>query len=103
MGIDVAWVNERLEPEQQVFDPRQCLTRLASSSWPKSNTLCLRFIDPWGDTTFNQAQIRVLIAELRDSFEHEVDVEVKEHLGKVIRLVERAIDQVHTYVQFLGD
>ena len=28
------------------------------------NTACLRFIDPYGDTLFNRAQIRALIEEL---------------------------------------
>jgi hypothetical protein len=103
MGIDVAWVDELLAPKQEVFDPKQCLTRLATTAWPSSGTVCLRFVDAFGDTTFNQAQIPVLLSELRASMEQQTDREVKDHLDKVIRLVERAVDRMHTYIKFTGD
>jgi hypothetical protein len=104
MGIDVAWVNEKHEPKQEVFDPRMCLTKLATSAWPGlSQSTCLRFIDPWGDTVFNQAQIPLLLQELREAEHSEIESEVRAHLGKVIRLVERAEDQTHTYIKFIGD
>lgn len=103
MGTDAARVNERHEAKQEVFDPRQCLTKLATSDWPISKTLCLKFIDAWGDTVFNQVQVPVLLQELRVAEQHQADPEVKAHLGKVARLVERAVDQVHTYIKFVGD
>lgn len=103
MGIDVAWVNERHEHKQDVFDPQQCLTRLATSAWPASQTVCLRFIDAWGDTVFNQAQITVLLEELRVAERTQIEGEIKAHLGKVVRLVERAVEQTHTYIKFIGD
>lgn len=28
MGVDVSWVNADIEALQDVFDPRQCVTRL---------------------------------------------------------------------------
>ena len=103
MGIDVAWVDERHEAKQQVFDPQQCLTGLATSAWPKSQTACLKFVDAWGDTVFNQLQIPVLLQELRVEEQRQTDSEVIAHLGKVIMLVERAVDQMHAYVKFVGD
>ena|ERR1700744_5140614 len=103
MGIDVAWVNERHESKQDVFDSRQCLARLASSEWPRSNTVCLRFIDVCGDAVFNQAQIPVLLAELRSTLTAQRDEQTKDHLVKVIRLVECAVDRTHTYIKFIGD
>lgn len=103
MGIDVAWVNERHEAKQEVFDPRQCLSALANSAWPRSDTVCLRFIDAYGDTVFNQAQIPVLLDELRNAERQQTDAEIKSHLGKVSRLVERAVGETHTYIKFIGD
>jgi len=104
MGIDVAWITESGEAKQQVYDPRQCVTRLATSIWPtQRDTVCLRFIDAWGDTTFNQAQVPMLVNELRSSLAGQTDVEICAHLEKVIRLVERAVGQTHTYVRFIGD
>lgn len=104
MGIDVAWIDERQEPKQGVYDPHQLLTRLATSRWPKlSGSVCLRFVLPWSDAVFNQAQIPELLDELRNEVSEARDPEVRAHLGKVVRLVERAADQTHTYIKFIGD
>ncbi len=103
MGIDVAWVDEEHKPHQQVYDPRQCLTRLATSVWSDPSSVCLRFIDAWGDTVFNQAQIPILLCELRLSEQSQADPEIKAHLTKIIQLVERAVERTHTYIKFSGD
>jgi hypothetical protein len=104
MGIDVAWVDERHAPMQDVYDPDQVLTRLAISRWPQlSSSVCLRFILPWSDTVFNQAQIPGLLHELRNEVGEASDTETREHLEKVIRLVEHAVDRTHTYIKFIGD
>src|SRR5262245_60655626 len=104
MGINVAWVDERHDPKQEVYDPRQVLTRLATSRWPKlSSSVCLRFVDAWSDAVFNQAQIPELLHELRGEVAEARDTEVRAHLEKVVRLVERAVSQTHTYIKFIGD
>ena len=69
------------------------------------NTLCLRFIDPYGDTKFNQLQIPVLISELESllALEH---CQTHKKLGEfeeVIAFIRKARKQVHTYVKFYGD
>lgn len=104
MGIDASWINESGEPKQEVFDPRQCLTGLATSRWHKlTDTKCLQFIDPWGDATFNQSQIPRLLEELRSELREWNEPEVKSHLEKVVLLVERAVERTHTYIKFTGD
>ena len=103
MGIDVAWVDERNTRIQNVFDPAQCLSRLAISEWSRSQTACLRFVDAYGDAVFNQAQIPVLLAELRASLVAQGDPATRDHLDKVVRLVETAVGRTHTYVTFFGD
>jgi len=104
MGINTSWVTESGEPKQQVFDPRQCLTGLATKRWHKlSDTKCLQFIDPWGDATFNQGQIPSLLEELRNELREWNEPEVKSHLEKVVRLVEQAMESTHTYIKFTGD
>ena len=68
-------------------------------------TACLRFIDPYGDTTFNQWQIPVLLSELESLLKtdycqrHE---RLREFEG-LISFIEKARDQVHTYIKFYGD
>ena len=69
----------------------------------RPGTCCLRFIDPYGDTVFNQAQIPVLLEELQDLRNREPDTELASVLLEVSAFVERAVDQVHTYVRFVGD
>ena len=104
MGVDVAWVDADHKPLQQVFDPKQNLTRLASSRWPTlSGTVCLRFIDPFGDAVFNQAQIPELVRELRQEILVVSDAQTRAHLETVVRLIEKSISKVHTYIKFIGD
>jgi hypothetical protein len=67
------------------------------------DTCCLRFIDAYGDTTFNQAQIPVLIAEIQSLSAHAVNTEVQAVLGDLLAFLSRARDQPHVYVRFLGD
>ncbi|CAN5339404.1 hypothetical protein BH09PAT4_BH09PAT4_09110 [soil metagenome] len=104
MGIDAAWITDNGESKQKIFDLRQCLTQLAMDRWHKlDHTKCLQFIDPWGDALFNQGQIPVLLRELHAELPKVGQPEVRAHLEKVIRLVERTVDQTHTYVKFIGD
>ncbi len=104
MGIDVALVNERHVPKQEVHDPRQHLSSLATGQWPElENSVCLRFVDPWGDTVFNQSQIPVLLAELERSTATQTAPALKAHLEKVCRLVAKAMNQTHMYIKCTGD
>jgi hypothetical protein len=104
MGINVAWTTENGEPKQEVFDPRQFLTKLSTNRWHTlTDSKCLQFIDPWGDAVFNQCQIPHLLRELRAELAETKETETHAHLEKVISLIERAIEQMHTYIKFTGD
>lgn len=66
MGVEVAWITEGREQKQLVGDSYGTISRLAISRWPKlEETVCIRFIDAFGDTVFNQAQLPVLCAEIK--------------------------------------
>ena len=72
---------------------------------PLKESFCLRFIDPYGDTTFNQLQIPVLVSELRSLLESDhcqTHEKLREFEG-VVSFIEKARDQVHTYIKFYGD
>lgn len=58
MGIDAKLQTEDGRILQEVFDPEDILQRLLPFNDESSS--CLRFVDPYGDTTFNQLQIPVL-------------------------------------------
>ncbi len=104
MGIEIAWVDETHKTIAAVSDAMGVITRLAMSRWPDlSNHVCLRFVEPWGDAVFNQTQIPILLTELRAELAATSDAKVAEQLGKVVQLVERSVDQTHTYIKFIGD
>ena len=104
MGIDVELINERQEAKLAIHDPQMFLTTLATKEWWQLNeSKCLRFIDPWGDTIFNQAQVPILLAELEHSAALQTDPGTKAHLEQVCRLVAAAKGEGHTYVKFIGD
>jgi hypothetical protein len=66
-------------------------------------TCCLRFIDPYGDTTFNQSQLLVLVHELQDLRNRAGTSTDVEALDDLLRFLQSAVGRVHTYVKFVGD
>jgi hypothetical protein len=104
MGIDATWVDEGHEQRQFVADTGRWIELLATTRWPGlSTSACLRFVDPWGDTVFNQKQIPSLMSELRDEIAAATDPDMRAHLEKVARLAEKAAGATHTYIKFTGD
>jgi hypothetical protein len=104
LGINVALVDERQVTSQAVNDPRSYLTKLAIGPWLTiEGSVCLRFVDPIGDTTFNQGQLPALLSELELSADSQSNLEIRAHLLKVCHLVSEARNQVHMYVKFIGD
>ncbi len=104
MGIDAEWVDEDHEVLAQRVDPQGHLSRLAGSVWPSQfSSACLRFIDPYGDTVFNQSQLPVLRQELHDYARDAADPAIRAHLQEVIQSIDRAVGRVHTYIKFVGD
>jgi hypothetical protein len=104
MGVEVAWVNEDHEHLEFLGDSFGTISGLAISRWPLLlKTVCIRFIDAYGDAVFNQAQLPVLIAELQAEVTLQDDPKDRAHIEKVIELVQGAVGHVHTYIAFLGD
>jgi hypothetical protein len=64
MGIDFRWEDENGEQLEEILDPKNFLG-LALSLSDLKETTCLRFVDPYGHTVFNQWQIPVFINELQ--------------------------------------
>ena len=63
MSIDIRLETENGDSVREVLDPRG-LTSWLLELGDLSATVCLRFIDPYGDAVFNQAQLPVLRAEV---------------------------------------
>ena len=101
MGIDLQWISERGEVRERVLDPRNLMSEIVAGA--KEESVCLRFIDPYGDAVFNQLQIPVLIEEIRSVAVDVLSREAVEHRDEVVALAAKAKGQVHTYLKFFGD
>jgi midasin (ATPase involved in ribosome maturation) len=67
------------------------------------DSFCLQFIDPYGDTTFNQIQISKLLEELEALRPKCHTKEEREELEAIMRFIGKAKGRIHTYMKFYGD
>jgi hypothetical protein len=68
---------------------------------PPAST-CLRFIDPYGDTIFNQLQLPLLVSELAEMRAAAGEADLQAHIDRVLVFL-RDSEEVHIYVCFVGD
>ncbi|MCI0683479.1 MAG: hypothetical protein L0Y71_15350 [Gemmataceae bacterium] len=102
MGIDVTLQSERGEPLRTVSDPRGLVVRLLREV-DESDSRCLRFVDPYGDATFNRLQMPCLIQELQQTIDKVSDPAVRAHGGEILELAKDCERQIHLYLKFVGD
>ena len=102
MGIDARIESETGEAIEVLYDLDD-LVILLLPEFNDKTSICLRFIDPYGDTTFNQAQLPVVIQELSLAIDKASSSNVIAHGQKLLELAENANGQVHTYLKFVGD
>jgi len=67
------------------------------------NSYCLRFVDLYGDTTFNNLQMPELIKELEVIIKTVDSNEIRDLINQILRLSKRCNDEVHLYLKFYGD
>jgi hypothetical protein len=102
MGIDLRWQDERGELLAELLDENG-LVESFLPSFEAQDFPCLRFVDPYGDTIFNQIQIPELVSELERLSQQKHKPEIERHLKAVLDFVRQTVGQVHTYVGFYGD
>jgi hypothetical protein len=102
MGINIHWEDERGERLADLPDPGFLVMRFLPPFDAKEFP-CLRFVDPAGDTVFNQAQITELVSELETLSPRRHDPRVEQHLKAVLKFVRQAVGKTHTYIKFYGD
>ena len=100
MGIDVQIESETGEVEDLVADVEDLTEQLLPGM---ESSPCLRWVDPYGDTIFNQIQIPHLVTELEGAASVATEPNVRAHAEAVLKLVRRAKAKIHTYVRFVGD
>jgi hypothetical protein len=101
MGIGTRLQTERAETIQFRCDAKDLLGRALRSA-DLSSTVCLRFIDPFGDTIFNRQQAAVLIGELA-RLRPNVDDATRATVDWIITMAERVEREPHLYLKFEGD
>ena len=100
MGIDTRIESESGALIRELSDPHSLLSCLIPVKTPGH---CLPFIDPYGDTLFNQLQIPHLIDELHAVSKTCDEPSVRRHVEAVLELARTAQGQAHIYVRFVGD
>jgi len=92
MGVELFWEDERGTELGSVLDPFgfiPLITELAG----RGGVACLSFIDPYGNTVFNQSQVPVLTRELEGARAEVTD-------AAVVRILQRSVDRARK--DFLG-
>jgi len=66
-------------------------------------TVCLRFIDRYGDTVFNQLRIPPLIGEIEHLHTSVKDHPTLQQIQAILTLARNSKGKTHTYLKFYGD
>jgi hypothetical protein len=101
MGIDVQLRKENEEILGQLGDSG-ALARAAGCG-VLQDTRLLRYIVPWGDAVFNQAQADDLLSDLRQVAARKPGSPLACHLVELGPLVEKLRSDPHIYLWFVGD
>ena len=98
--IDILKVDENGVTEATFPDP-DALHQLIAGDVP-ANSCCLRFIDLYGDTTFNRLQLPVLASELMAAAAGASHA-LRARVEALVAFVEAAGEEPHHYIKFIGD
>ena len=101
MGIDVRLKRESGEVLAEVGDPKMVLSRAAQRAF--SGTRLLKYVVPWGDAVFNQAQADDLESDIADVKRANPDPQLSDILSEIEPLVARLSTETHAYLWFVGD
>lgn len=109
MAININWENENggiIESWEDWCLPWDAYVgtfEIPETAEMLEKTCCLRFIDHYGDTTFNQFQIPILISELEVLLAVYKDPESRQGVESLVKFLKKTEGNIHTYVKFWGD
>ena len=98
--IDVQRQDEHGREEARYMDPG-IVSELLAVADPSGR--CLTFIDPYGDTTFNQLQLPVLLQEIALVRDRLPEGELRSRADNLLLFLRLALNETHTYIKFIGD
>jgi hypothetical protein len=97
--LEIEWERENGEVIARYTGP---IIGLDVYSTFSAGASCLKFVDPCGDTIFNQAQIRAVIEELDALLDEPQGPATKRALFAVHKFVSSALGRSNTFVRFIG-
>jgi hypothetical protein len=100
MGIDVRLETERAEPIGETISDSPAGYLAQALAAAKGS--CIGFIDPYGNTVFNQLQLPVLIRELEE-LQKRLPPHLSDHVHGVLSTLRSGLDRPHIYARFIGD
>ncbi len=98
--IGVRRENEKGEPIAD-FDAGESIDLRIVKDAPDTS-VCLRFVEPYGNLVINQLQLPVLIAELEAMGRNSTDSGLKKNIARLVNFLEESVGE-HIYVRFIGD
>jgi hypothetical protein len=101
MGIEVQLRREDGVVIEAIGDPQMVLSRAAQRAF--SGTHLLRYLVPWGDAVFNQAQASDLATDIRRVKDANGGTPLFQLLSDIEPLVEKLSRETHLYLWFVGD
>jgi hypothetical protein len=102
MGLDILLEGESGDQRALVSDPTNLLPRILPRFDDTEFTL-LRFIDLYGNTTFNGLQMRQFLSEWAKLYARAESQEERQILDDVSELARRCSEKPHLYLKFYGD
>jgi hypothetical protein len=102
MGMAIQLEDQQGKLLEGIPDLESLLARLFPS-WDDDTFHCLRYIDPWGETTFNHLQMDEVISELRRVREKTAVEAERAFIDAIEGMATRCKEGEHRYLKFLGD
>ena len=100
--IHVRLEDERGKEIAVIFSPPRSQFASLIPEATVSDYPCLRYVDPYGNTTFNELQIPQLLADLERTLPRCTTPETRKHVEAIMALAKQAT-KGHTYIKFYGD
>ncbi len=96
---------ERGERVEGLNDSEAIIERLLTRSevWKNETLRCLRFIDLYGDTVFNNLQLPVFLKEWANLSQYAKTEEERGYIENVTSMARRWCQKGHYYLKFYGD
>jgi len=102
MGLCIVLENEAGESLEMLLDGKNLLHKLLPSHDDDAHPL-LASIDWYGDTVFNNLQMKRFLAEWENLVQRAGSPEEQELVAGIKSLGHRCRDGVHLYLKFIGD